>query len=281
MTTAAPTPPAGTSPRGLSRRGLGRFVVGGVLASLVPEAWAGGRLGRYAQGPPPDLTTLAPGSRQALLVTNDGYGRTRASVTGWSLHADQGWQRVLGPFDTAWLGARGFAHPGAKVEGDLRTPTGAYTVTRAFGVDRPAGLRLPWHQVEPGDYWVDDPRAPWYNALVDSRVVGRAGVGRTNPLPRYTAAAGIDINLRRRPYAGSAVFLHPTHDSPTLGCVALPVPQLVAVLAWLRPAAHPKVVLGVGSELVRLAGGPLRPPPPPRPPTPTPPPPTSPPPPVP
>ena len=242
------------------RRTLGKLVLGGVLGSTVPSAWAASRSGQFAAAPPPDFSVLAPGSRQVLLVTNAAYGQTRASVTGWSLARDGGWRRVLGPFDTAWIGGRGFARPGTKVEGDRRSPTGAFTLPLLFGRARPSGVALPWRTIDyPYDYWVDDPRSPYYNAYVSARRFGRAAMGTSNPLPRYAAAAGIGYNPRRVPGAGSALFIHPTHWSPTLGCVGLPTTQLVAALRWLRPQAQPRIVLGVGAELLRLAGGPLRP----------------------
>ncbi len=261
----------------MERRTFGKLLLGGLVATSVPGgAWAATRSGAYATAPPPDFGVLAPGSSQVLLVTTARYGVTRASVTGWSLDALGVWSRVLGPFDTAWIGGRGFAHPGSKTEGDLRSPTGAFPLPFAFGQSRPAGLRIPWRPVRyPFDYWVDDPRSRYYNAFVDRRVVGRAGVGRSNPLPRYAVAAGIGYNLRRVPGVGSALFLHPTHDSPTLGCVGLPLPQLTAALRWLRPGAEPRVVMGVGSELLRLAGRPLPTPSPPTAPPPTAPPPTA------
>jgi len=245
----------------LTRRRLGGLVVGGLLGAAVPPALAATQATQTSRSPftgaVPDFSRLAPGSRQVLLVATDRYGATRAQVSGWRLGSKDLWSQVLGGFDTAWIGARGFAPSGFKHEGDAHSPTGVFPIVTAFGVQRPTGLRLPWLPVRyPYDYWVDDPRSPHYNSHVDRRTSGGTAVGRSNPLPRYPYAAVIGYNTARRvPGAGSAIFLHPTHDSPTLGCVGLPLSQLAAVLRWLDPAQHPRVVMGVGSELLRLAGG--------------------------
>jgi L,D-peptidoglycan transpeptidase YkuD (ErfK/YbiS/YcfS/YnhG family) len=40
---------------------------------------------------------------------------------------------------------------------------------------------------------------------------------------------------------------------PTLGCVSLPLPQLVATLRWLRPAAAPLIAIGTAADLLRAS----------------------------
>jgi L,D-peptidoglycan transpeptidase YkuD (ErfK/YbiS/YcfS/YnhG family) len=46
------------------------------------------------------------------------------------------------------------------------------------------------------------------------------------------------------PGRGSGIFLHASTGRPTLGCVSLPLPQLVTLLRWLRPAQRPLIVIG-------------------------------------
>jgi L,D-peptidoglycan transpeptidase YkuD (ErfK/YbiS/YcfS/YnhG family) len=38
---------------------------------------------------------------------------------------------------------------------------------------------------------------------------------------------------------------------PTLGCVSLPLSQLVATLHWLRPSAAPRIAIGTTADLLR------------------------------
>ena len=46
------------------------------------------------------------------------------------------------------------------------------------------------------------------------------------------------------PGRGSGIFLHASTGRPTLGCVSLPLPQLLVVLRWLRPTRAPLIVIG-------------------------------------
>ena len=60
----------------------------------------------------------------------------------------------------------------------------------------------------------------------------------------------IDYNTRNAPGgvhqgAGSAFFLHVTDGEPTAGCVAIPQADLVSIMTWLTPAAHPRILIGV------------------------------------
>ena len=45
--------------------------------------------------------------------------------------------------------------------------------------------------------------------------------------------------------AGSAFFLHVTDGTPTAGCVAIPQSNLVTIMQWLTPGAHPRILIGV------------------------------------
>ena len=55
------------------------------------------------------------------------------------------------------------------------------------------------------------------------------------------------------PGRGSGIFLHVSTRRPTLGCVSLPRPQLVATLRWLRPAAAPLIAIGTAADLLRAS----------------------------
>jgi L,D-peptidoglycan transpeptidase YkuD (ErfK/YbiS/YcfS/YnhG family) len=67
-------------------------------------------------------------------------------------------------------------------------------------------------------------------------------------VPFYDYAVVIDYNTRDagpvRQGAGSAFFLHVTDGQATAGCVAIPVSRLVPLMKWLRPVAHPRILIG-------------------------------------
>jgi L,D-peptidoglycan transpeptidase YkuD (ErfK/YbiS/YcfS/YnhG family) len=54
------------------------------------------------------------------------------------------------------------------------------------------------------------------------------------------------------PARGSGIFLHASTGRPTLGCVSLPLPQLLRLLRWLRPASSPLIVIGTRQQIARL-----------------------------
>ena len=51
------------------------------------------------------------------------------------------------------------------------------------------------------------------------------------------------------PGRGSGIFLHASTGRPTLGCVSLPLPQLLTVLRWLRPPSLPLIVIGTRATI--------------------------------
>ncbi|HWA64815.1 MAG TPA: L,D-transpeptidase family protein [Mycobacteriales bacterium] len=218
-----------------------------VTAPAAGRADAGRAAGRVL---PSHLRGVGDAS-QVVEVVNGGYGETTALVRAFEVR-DGTWRQVFGPW-TANVGYNGFAPPGQKREGDGRTPSGSFGFSFFFGVDRrPSGIRFPWRHAYSYDYWDDDPASPRYNEWVDTR---RHSAGRDPEpmldLPSYQDAAVIAYNVRRVPGRGSAIFLHVTHHDATTGCVSLPRPDVIALLRWLDPADHPRIVMGTAATVTR------------------------------
>jgi L,D-peptidoglycan transpeptidase YkuD (ErfK/YbiS/YcfS/YnhG family) len=182
-----------------------------------------------------------PAPQQRLTVVAASASATTAVLTAWQ-RAGEGWQRVYGPVK-AFVGQDGI---GQASETTSHTPAGVWPLTEAFGTE-PAQTRLPYRRVTTSDWWVSDVRSPYYNTHYScapgtcpfdeaaGEDLGRAG-------PVYAHAVVIDYNRDPVvPGAGSAFFLHVTNGKPTAGCVAIPKPDLEAVLRWLDPAQHPVV----------------------------------------
>ena len=53
------------------------------------------------------------------------------------------------------------------------------------------------------------------------------------------------------PGRGSGIFLHASTGRPTLGCVALPLPNLLTILRWLRRERKPLIAIVTAEQLVR------------------------------
>ncbi len=190
--------------------------------------------------------SAAPGTGgQLITVRAASYGATQAELTAYRRVGGQ-WRRVFGPW-VAWIGRNGMALPGAKREGDGRTPSGTFGFGFFFGVDPDPGVRFPYRRVDAFDVWDDDPSSPLYNEWVDDRYADPGADPEPMDVSAYDYGAVIGYNTVRTPGLGSAIFLHVNIGMPTAGCVTLPVGELLEVLRWLNPAASPRIAMGVGA----------------------------------
>jgi L,D-peptidoglycan transpeptidase YkuD (ErfK/YbiS/YcfS/YnhG family) len=222
-----------------------------VLAAAAPTA--GGHA--TVRGCPATLANqLADTASATQLITV--VAPTRRSVVGslrlWRKSGDC-WLGVDGPW-SAWLGSRGVSEN--RREGDRTTPGGAYGIQRTmYGVGPNPGVRYAYRRIRCGDWWVEDPRSPYYNRFHHVRCgskppfrVTSEDMSRSPTAYRHLAV--IDFNahpiVRGR---GSGIFLHRSTGRPTLGCVSLPLPQLVTTLRWLDPAAQPLIVIGTAARI--------------------------------
>jgi L,D-peptidoglycan transpeptidase YkuD (ErfK/YbiS/YcfS/YnhG family) len=168
---------------------------------------------------------------------------TVATVELWSCG-----RLVAGPWQ-AELGRAGLsAH---KREGDGATPTGAFRLGAVYGVEPDPGVHGPYHRLVCGDWWDEDPSSPTYNTF------RHVACGRAPPfggssealwriLPQYRYFVVVEYNAHPVVAGrGSAIFVHVSTGRPTAGCVSLPEPELLRLLRWLRPSAHPMLRIGI------------------------------------
>ena len=224
------------------------------LVALALAVSASARSERAATACAPTFAgQLETGSASQLITV---VARTRASTHGalrlWTRRGAC-WRQTSGPW-TAWLGEHGTSP--AKREGDRRTPTGIFGFMRTmYGIAPSPGTRYAYRRIVCGDWWVEDPASPFYNRFRHVRC-GSTPPFRTKSedLSRSTTAyqhlAVIAYNASPIvPGRGSGIFLHVSTGRPTLGCVSLPLPRLIATLRWLRPAAAPRIAIGTVADL--------------------------------
>ena len=192
---------------------------------------------------------------QLVTVVAPRRTSTQGSLRIWR-KAGGCWHAVAGPW-TAWLGQRGVSDH--KREGDRTTPAGAFGfVPVMYGIAANPGVRYRYHRIVCGDWWVEDARSRWYNRFrhvpcgtdPPFRVTSE-DMSRSPTAYRHLAV----IAYNRSPIVpgrGSGIFLHASTGRPTLGCVSLPLPQLLTLLHWLRPAAAPLIAIGTRAEIRRL-----------------------------
>lgn len=188
----------------------------------------------------------APG----YLATLRTYDRANAAAP---------WGAISGP----WGAETGSGHllpATVRREGDHATPIGVFRIgLTIYGTaPNPGGLHYGYHRLVCGDWWDEDPFSPRYNQFVHVPCGVTPGFASwsealwTSPVAyRYFAVIEFNTNpvFGGAAGRGSGIFLHNWVDGPTAGCVALRLGQLLRVLRWLRPAAHPAITIGTGSEL--------------------------------
>jgi L,D-peptidoglycan transpeptidase YkuD (ErfK/YbiS/YcfS/YnhG family) len=225
------------------------------LAALAVAASASARDHGLAACAPAFPNRLDTGSSTQLITV---VAQTRTSTQGtlrlWRRRAGC-WVPAAGPW-SAWLGQRGTSP--AKREGDRRTPTGIFGIGRVmYGVAPNPGIRYRYHRIVCGDWWVEDPASPFYNRFRHVRCGAKPPFRTTSEdLSRsptaYRHFAFVRYNVDPVvPGRGSGIFLHASTGRPTLGCVSVPLPQLVQTLRWLRPVAVPKIAVGTLADLSR------------------------------
>ena len=149
-------------------------------------------------------------------------------------NGEPGWEARFGA--QSWpcaIGRSGVRE--TKVEGDGATPAGCWPIRELFyrpdRLARPETV-FPCSALRPEDGWCDAPDDPRYN-----RPVGLPYEARHERLWRDDGIYDVIVILGHNddpPLAGkgSAIFLHVARAdyAPTLGCVALALPDLIDVL---------------------------------------------------
>jgi L,D-peptidoglycan transpeptidase YkuD (ErfK/YbiS/YcfS/YnhG family) len=183
-----------------------------------------------------------------VFAISSGYASNHVLVTE-CVKKGRAWTKLTQTPGRA--GANGFAAPGAKREGDGKSPTGSFTFTQAFGMADP-GTRLVYRTLRgSGDCWGATPGHSSYNDYYagDCRP-GDENLSSIMHEGPYRQAAVIDYN---RPHAvpghGSAIFFHVGGVTPTAGCIAIGEPELRGILRTLAPGD--RIIMGPGSELFR------------------------------
>ena len=233
-----------------------RFAVVAACFALCLAAPAAGEPTARAACPATLANELASTGAAAQLVTVVAarQSSTQGTVRLWQKSGGC-WTAVAGPW-TAWLGSRGVTEN--RHEGDRTTPAGAFPFGRVmYGLAANPGVRYPYHRIVCGDWWVEDPRSPYYNRFhhvpCGSRPPFRVVSEDMSRSPTaYRHLAVIDYNTDPVvPGRGSGIFLHASTGRPTQGCVSLPLAQLVRTLRWLRPASAPLIVIGTSAAIRR------------------------------
>lgn len=224
-----------------------------LVAAVLPATQA-----ESAHAARPDVVELG-GVRVVLrdgttqVVTVDHTRGVRARVSLWRLTRD-GWRRQMTTADgrTGW---GGLVRGDRRVQGSGTTPLGTYALTSTFGTHpADARARLPHHEIERGDHWVQDNASDFYNRLRNQRDGGfrwwlpasdpNASERLTDYPRQYEWSLVTDFNVEQLRHRGSGIFLHVNGRGATAGCVSAPRRFVRALVRLLDPARVP--VVGIG-----------------------------------
>jgi L,D-peptidoglycan transpeptidase YkuD (ErfK/YbiS/YcfS/YnhG family) len=196
----------------------------------------------------------AKAATQLVTVVAPRSSSTRGILQLWRKSGDC-WFSAGGPWP-AWLGERGVS--GHHREGDRTTPAGAHGFGPVmYGIAPNPGVHFLYRRIACGDWWVKDPRSPYYNRFRHERCnapppfrVTSEDLSRSPTAYRHFAFIRYNADPPV-PGRGSGIFLHASTGRPTLGCVSLELPNLVTVVRWLRPTSAPLIVIGTAATIRR------------------------------
>jgi L,D-peptidoglycan transpeptidase YkuD (ErfK/YbiS/YcfS/YnhG family) len=214
------------------------------------------------------LPTIARGAadplsrtRQCLVVTAQNWASTTGVLRAFERAPAGDWKPVgetvpvvLGKKGLGW--GTGLLRPPnmdgpRKKEGDNKVPAGVFQLGPAFGyaaADRARWIKLRYVPLTKNTEGVDDPHSRYYNQLVDRSKIAQVDWKTSEKMLRaddlYKWGVVVAHNPSATPGAGSCIFLHiwRNQSAATVGCTAMPEPNLVKLLHWLDPAAHPILI---------------------------------------
>lgn len=136
-----------------------------------------------------------------------------------------------------------------KVEGDNRTPIGAFAIATSFGFSKQSfNAHFPYRQIHQDTVAVDDIQSRYYNQIVDRNAIAQKdwkSAEQMHEIPLYEWGLVIDYNPINIPKQGSNIFMHIWRDphSPTAGCIAMSKINLLTLIRWLDVSKHPVLVI--------------------------------------
>lgn len=228
----------------------GRLRLPLVLVAVLAMAWPGGpaiasvshlmsrhptRAGVHAN--PPGVgaawSRSLAGHNQVIVANgtnNWTNGRVRMTMWTWS---STGWHK--GGSYWAWGGGKGW---GKTRQGDVRSPTGVYSLTDAGGYYRNPGTSLRYtHSARGYSRVIQGHRV--FSYVIS---IGYNHVAGTSPLSTRTVSGRS---------MGDQVWIHEGHNGYSLGCLGTSRAGVLAMLRWVNPASRPVILMGPGTQISR------------------------------
>ena len=177
--------------------------------------------------------------QQLVVVESSG---SSANVSFYEKNGNN-WTNESGLNASGYVGSNGTTSSPA--EGKSATPKGLYGVGDAFYQDTKPNTKLNIFQITSNTYWVDDPESKYYNQKVEGTAnKDWSSAEHMSEIDSYRY--GFVINYNMNPVvsgAGSAIFFHVSHNSPTAGCVSVSEDKVLDYLAKLDKSKNPYILI--------------------------------------
>lgn len=218
-----------------------------------------------------NMMAIPEETTQVIRVITPSWNAKEGTLQRY-VRSAEGWQKVGEAIDII-LGRNGLGWgrglhtiPGnpeyIKREGDGKAPAGLFRLGQGFGYDA-LKIAFPYEVYQRTDHCVDDSRSQWYNRIIDSTQTDKdyASFERMKlNSEEYKYGITVDHNPEQIAQGGSCIFIHIRNGKGkgTAGCTAMREGEIVQILKWLKPEAHPLLLQLPVSELHRVAESSLR-----------------------
>jgi D-alanyl-D-alanine dipeptidase len=215
-------------------------------------------------------------STQVIVVTTSGWDAVSGTLRRYErANVHSHWKAVSEPVEVV-VGKNGlgwgsgiFSTDSAKMrvaadpvkkEGDGKAPAGVFRLSKAFGYAAvgQSGWKMPYVGLSTSVECVDDTSSKFYNRVLDRGTVtpdwnSSEHMLRDDELYRW----GIVVDHNADPPSagsGSCIFMHIWRGpgQGTVGCTAMPRPEVESLLGWLDPTRAPLLVQLPEAEYKKL-----------------------------
>ena len=172
---------------------------------------------------------IAQTHNQLIMVLATGE---KAIISMHNKDINGNWEELFST--SGYVGKNGI---GKAKEGDMKTPTGVYKFTSAFGIKENPGTVFDYIQVDDSYYWVDDSNSKYYNKFVSTSNIQKDWTSAENIISTgkaYNYVLALNYNEQCVPGAGSAIFLHCSTGNSTAGCISVSENYMKEILNNIR-----------------------------------------------
>ena len=171
---------------------------------------------------------IAKNTDQLLFVIPKSYDSHFANFYYFIKKGNE-WELIIEA--EAYIGKNGL---GKTIEGDYKTPVGAFIFNKYFGIEDNPGAQLPYIKLNESLYWDCDSNSEKYNQMVNIETYSDFNKKDSEFLIEKTAAYKYAMNINYNemgiPHKGSAIFLHCfTKNNFTAGCISISEENMIKV----------------------------------------------------